>query len=161
MVYFILLIFALGAISYVWSVFELIDLFMKNSLSMGFLEASELYFKLAIASSLFAPIYIYFKNKVCDEVYRSSEHYALQAAFFYISLYLLVISTIYTCFGFQLLNFKLFDLGMIMIFILQLLVVYMICSRALILILDVWRNKEWVLKIIFCTTISIFIYTVT
>ncbi|WP_287816289.1 hypothetical protein [Idiomarina sp.] len=81
-----------SVIYYVWMVFDVIDRLMLEYLSLGFLDASGLYIKLAFFSLLLAPIIIFVKSRLAKEASRVWDDYMLGGLVCYVSFYLILIS---------------------------------------------------------------------
>ncbi|KPD21919.1 hypothetical protein SAMN04515657_1553 [Idiomarina abyssalis] len=83
-----------SVIYYVLMVFNVIDRLMLEYLSLGFLDASGLYIKLAFFSLLFAPIIIFLKSRIVNKSSQVYDDYMLGGFLCFVSFYLILISTL-------------------------------------------------------------------
>lgn len=149
-----------GAISYVFSVFEVMNRFTITYLAIDLLQASILYASLALVSSVATPALIYIKRKARSNTYSKSENYFLQSLTFFGSLYGLVIALLYTYISIQMSRFYRLDLVTILAYMFQFIVLYHIFTISWALLRGSWKTKEGALKAVFYFGLSAFALTV-
>ncbi|MDI4653811.1 MULTISPECIES: hypothetical protein [Pseudoalteromonas] len=154
--FIIIVAIVVGAFSYVFSVFEVMDRFTSTYLTMGLLQASILYASLALVSSIVAPALIFIKRKTRSEIYRASENYFLQSLIFFGSLFGLIIALLYTYVSIQLSRFYTLDLATLMAYMFQFIVLYHVFTISWALLRDSWKTKERTLKTVFYFGLSAF-----
>jgi len=145
-----------GATSYVFSVFEVMNRFTSTYLVMGLLQASILYASIALVSSVATPVLIYIKRKTRNEAYPASENYFFQSLIFFGSLYGLVIALLYTYISIQMSWFYTLDLVTIMAYLFQFIVLYHVFTISGALLRDTWKTREGTLKAVFYFGLSSF-----
>ncbi|CCQ11219.1 hypothetical protein PALB_20960 [Pseudoalteromonas luteoviolacea B = ATCC 29581] len=149
-----------GAISYVFSVFEMMNQFTSSYIDMSLLHASKLYAFIALVSSIAASVFIYFKRKVRSDVSLVSENHFQRSLIFFGSLYGLVIALLYTYISIQLSRFYRLDLVTLLAYIFQFIVLYHITTASWSLLRDAWQTKDRTLKMAFYFGLSVFALTV-
>lgn len=147
----------IGAISYVFSVIEVINRFTNTYMAMGLLEASILYVSLALVCAISAPVLIYFKRKAGFEAHRVSENYFLQSLIFFGSFYALTIALLYAYISIQMSRLYTLDLVTLLAYIFQFIVLYHIFTISWALLRDTWKTKEGTLKTVFCFGLLTFV----
>lgn len=149
-----------GAISYVFSVFEVMNQLINTYLDMGLLQASILYLSMTLLSSLAAPALIFIKRKIRSEIHLAAENPFQQSLIFFGSLYALTIALLYAYISIRLSWLYTLDLVTLLAYIFQFIVLYHIFTISWALLRDVWQAKERILKTIFCIGLLFFLIAI-
>ncbi|MEJ6531752.1 hypothetical protein [Pseudoalteromonas lipolytica] len=149
-----------GAISYVFSVFEVMNRLTSTYLDMGLLQASIMYLSMALLSSIAAPALIFIKRKTRSETYRVTENQFQQSLIFFGSLYALTIVLLYSYISIRLSWLYTLDLVTLLAYILQFIVLYHIFTITWALLRGAWQAKERTMKTIFCIGLLVFLIAI-
>lgn len=149
-----------GAISYVFSVFEVMNQLINTYLDMGLLQASILYLSMTLLSSLAAPALIFIKRKIRSETYLAAENPFQQSLIFFGSLYALTITLLYAYISIRLSWLYTLDLVTLLAYIFQFIVLYHIFTISWALLRGSWKTREGTLKAVFYFGLSAFALTV-
>ncbi len=149
-----------GAISYVFSVFEVMNQLINKYLDMGLLQASILYLSMTLLSSLATPALIFIKRKIRSEIHLAAENPFQQSLIFFGSLYALTIALLYAYTSIRLSWLYTLDLVTLLAYIFQFIVLYHIFTISWALLRGSWKTKEGTLKAVFYFGLSAFALTV-
>lgn len=154
--FIIIVAIVVGALSYVFSVFEVMNLITSTYLAIDLLQVSILYASIALVSSIAIPALIYIQRKARSNTYSKPENYFLQSLIFFGSLFGLIIALLYTYVCIQLSWFYTLDLVTIMAYMFQFIVLYHVFTISWALLRDTWKTKEGTFKTVFYFSLSAF-----
>lgn len=158
--FIIIVAIVVGAFSYVFSVFEVMNRVTITYLAINLLQASILYASLALVSSVATPALIFIKRKARSETYRSTENQFQQSLTFFGSLYALTIALLYGYISIRLSWLYTLDLVTLLAYIFQFIVLYHIFTISWTLLRDTWKTKEGTFKAVFYFGLSAFAFLV-
>lgn len=154
--FIIIVAIVVGALSYVFSVFEVMNLITSTYLAIDLLQVSILYASIALVSSIAVPALIYIQRKARSNTYSKPENYFLQSLIFFASLFGLIIALLYTYVSIQLSWFYTLDLVTIMAYMFQFIVLYHVFTISWELLRDTWKTKERTFRTVFYFSLSAF-----
>lgn len=148
-----------AGVSYVFEIFQSIDNVMKNYLSTGLGAAFILYSKLSVSTSIVSPLIVQFKNKASWSNRHSTKAPAMHSGLFFISLFIFLISIAYALtISLNLVTSSSTDFYKLLGFTLQIILLYQLITKSLMVIHSAWTTAEKILKRLYVICLLSFVF---